>query len=59
MAQSESKARDPIVTFRVQDEDKRRLMRMRAAQLGFENRSAYLRSLVDNDLGEADLPDLE
>ena len=39
-------------------EERKREMRMRAAQVGADDLSDYLRSLVDDDLRGAELPDL-
>ncbi|MDS0243949.1 MULTISPECIES: hypothetical protein [unclassified Haloferax] len=40
-------------------EPRKRQIRMRAAQLGYDNVSDYLRAIVFEDLDDAGLPDLE
>lgn len=58
MSTTESGAGGDHIGTRVESE-KKRLVMMRAAQLGHDNMSDYIRALIDDDLDEADLPELE
>jgi len=48
---------DDRLTFRMSTEKKRRI-KIRAAQLNYDTMTDYLHDLVDEDLDEADLPEL-
>jgi hypothetical protein len=46
---------DTTVSFRI-DRDRKRSVRIRAAQEGYENLTEYFHNLIDEDLEDADLP---
>lgn len=46
------------VGFNLESEADKRRVRMRTAQLGYSSIAAYVRDLVDEDLEDADLPEV-